>query len=501
MGRTRTTTRYRRWRSIVMALAVTSLFVGNGTPVLRSRLETELSRPAGASYDSTIAASPAPAQTAIAQPNIVFVMTDDMRLSDPDRVADLKPGGGFDWLRQNGLRFSRMWNTNNLCCPGRATALTGQTSFNHGLFENTYKDLPTSLPLWLQQAGYCTGFTGKYLNGYTESRVRPPGWTYWEPLDSRDPNLNLETGYRILQRDGTVATPGTFVTDHLVNVSRQQLADCFATGAPAFVALWPFAPHGGSDPEADYAAVDVPWMSTDPSFNEADIRDKPSWFQAAFSTIIEPRVNQERRRIRTLLSVDDGLAQIIWTQALRGQLANTIIILSSDNGYLLGEHRVVNRKKFAYEAAQPPLWIFGADFPAGATSNAFAMNIDLAPTLVRASGATADLAMDGRPLQDVLVDPTLGHDRFLPIYIHEGLDDPQHPTPRGTAVRTWRFKYVLYSDGSEELYDLAKDPYELQNRARWAVFGRIKADMNALLQQATMCSGDTCRVSAPAHLQ
>jgi N-acetylglucosamine-6-sulfatase len=311
-------------------------------------------------------------------------MADDMRQSDPDRVADLKPGGGFDWLRQNGLRFLRMWNTNNLCCPGRTTALTGQTSFNHGLFEDTYRDLPTSLPLWLQRAGYCTGFTGKYLNQCHASKVRPPGWTFWEPLESHDPNLNLETGYRILQRDGMVATPGTFVTDHLAQVSRLQLRDCLATGAPAFVALWPFAPHGGSDPEADYATVDVPWTSTDPSFNEADMSDKPAWFQAAFSTIIEPRINQERRRIRSLLSVDDAVAQIVWTQALTGQLANTIIILSSDNGYLLGEHRVVNRKKFAYEAAQPPLWIFGPGFPAGAASNAFATNIDLAPTLQEA---------------------------------------------------------------------------------------------------------------------
>src|ERR671918_2513990 len=125
MGRKRPGSLSRLWASIVIALAVPSLPLGSGIPVLGAAPEQLVPQPASvhqsrirplvgdqALYDSSVAASRTAAQPAVTQPNIVFVMTDDMRLSDPDRVADLKPGGGFDWLRRNGLRFSRMWSTN-----------------------------------------------------------------------------------------------------------------------------------------------------------------------------------------------------------------------------------------------------------------------------------------------------------------------------------------------------------------------------------------------------
>ena len=101
----------------------------------------------------------------------------------------------------------------------------------------------------------------------------------------------------------------------------------------------------------------------------------------------------------------------------RGELDNTLVVLTSDNGYLMGEHRVFQRKEYAFEAAQPTAWIAGPGFRSGATSDAYVTNLDLAPTIVEATGATSGLAMDGRPIQDVLAEPDLGRDRFLPIYI------------------------------------------------------------------------------------
>ena len=115
------------------------------------------------------------------QPNVVFVMADDMRPDEMTRVADLKPGGGFDWIRDHGTQFERSWSTDNLCCPGRVTALTGQTPYNHGAFGIGFVDLRNSLPLWLQRAGYCTGFTGKIMNGYVEDNPRPAGWNTGSP--------------------------------------------------------------------------------------------------------------------------------------------------------------------------------------------------------------------------------------------------------------------------------------------------------------------------------
>ena len=117
------------------------------------------------------------------RPNVVVVMADDMRYDELGRVADLRPGGGFDRVRTHGTRFPRAWSTSNLCCPGRATYLTGQTSYNNGVFNNTpYADLENTIAVWMHDSGYCTGFTGKYLNTYSEKRPRPRGWTFWEPL-------------------------------------------------------------------------------------------------------------------------------------------------------------------------------------------------------------------------------------------------------------------------------------------------------------------------------
>ena len=211
-------------------------------------------------------------------PNIIHMMADDMRYDEMDRVADLKPGGGFDWMRQHSTTFSKMWMADNLCCPSRTTALTGQTPYNNKVFDNRrFKDLKNTLPMWLHDAGYCTGFSGKYLNHYNATSPRPPGWTYWQPVTS---HLELEHGYIMLNRDGKKVSPSGFITDELAAVSRSQISDCLDSGKPTFATYWPFAPHYDSDPAPQYSNAPVPpWTPTDPSFNEADMSDKPEWLQ------------------------------------------------------------------------------------------------------------------------------------------------------------------------------------------------------------------------------
>ena len=452
-----------------------------------------------------------------AHPNVVLVVADDMRYDDLDLVAAVKPDGGFAWVRDHGTRFPKLWATNNLCCPGRAAILTGQTSYNNGVFYNRpYRELKSTLPQWLHDAGYCTGFTGKYLNAYTASKPRPRGWTFWEPLVGNQ--YGDETGYSMIGRDGRVEQPGVFITDHLAAVSRAQVADCLARHKPAFVALWPYAPHFGSTPAPEYLDVAVPGRrSTDPSLDEADISDKPPWLQAAHpnqigaapivfgdvtASLQEVLAITIAQKIRTLLSVDDALRALIDDLDARGELENTLIVLTSDNGALQFEHRM-SGKGSAYEAAQPALWVAGGGFPVDKTSDAYATNLDLAPTLARATRADRTLGRkpwDGRALQDVLREPDHGHDRFLPIFVPTG-EGGERAQPEGAGVRTWRYKYVQYRDGSEELYDLATDPYEQSNVAADPAFGSVKAGMSALLARAKACSGRSCRASAPERLQ
>jgi arylsulfatase A-like enzyme len=432
------------------------------------------------------------------RPNIVFVMTDDMRPVEMSIAADLKPGGGFAWVRDHGVRFDKTISTDNLCCPGRATALTGQTAYNHGVLDNEHsKNLQSdSLPVYLRSAGYCTGFTGKYH--IYDARVRPAGWTFWEPVLGGE-----EYVYEMIKRSGSIWAPTDYVTDRMATVTRAQIRDCLASGKPAFVAYWPMAPHTHFDPEPAYADVSVPYGNTDPSYNEADTTDKPAWLQAWMPAQQSDAhyAAKQATHVRTLLSVDDALKSMIVTLDQRGQLENTLFVLTTDNGLLLGEHRVDQRKMLAYEAAQPVLWIAGPGFPAGASSNAYTTNLDVVPTMVRAAGASvATSKWDGRPLQNVLAEPDLGHDRFLPIYVPVATSEIGIRPP-GHGVRTWRYKYIAYDDGTEELYDLATDPYELTNQANAPGGWRyLKAAMKAFELTARSCKGATCRASAPAPL-
>jgi arylsulfatase A-like enzyme len=434
-------------------------------------------------------------------PNVVLVMTDDMHHGDPDQVANLKPGGGFDWMRSHGTRFERMYSTDNVCCPGRATMLTGQTAYNHGVFfaNQTFKDLQDSLPSWLQSAGYCTGFTGKYMNLYGASRPRPGGWTHWEPLVS---NVHDAWMYRIMKRDGVVWQPGEYTTDHLASISQAQLTDCLDTGKPTFTALWPVAPHLPEVPEPDYEDVEVPWTPPDPSYDEADLSDKPPVVQlrtenpfAQNLDVYAPVINAGR--IRTLLSVDDALKNLIDTLDARGELSNTVIILTSDNGFLMGEHKIIWLKELPYEAAQQPLLIAGPGFAPVFVQDAFVTNLDIAPTIKQIAGlpdgpGPLDANIDGRRIQSILADPERGRDRFLPIFV---------PIGDSHAVKTWRYKYVSYEDGSEELYDLLVDPYEMESKHDDPTYAAIKIEMVDLLEQGKTCAGSSCRRSAPPQLQ
>jgi len=432
------------------------------------------------------------------KPNIIFVLTDDMRPDEMTMTANMRPNGGFDWIRDHGVQFSKYISTDNLCCPGRTTALTGKTSYNHGVQtnENRHTDLQKdSLPIYLSNAGYCTAFTGKYH--INNPRVRPAGWTYWEPT------VGEGNGYAMLRRNGTVFHPDVYQTDYLADVASHQLADCRAAGSPAALAFWPAAPHQGFEPAKKYAKTPIKLGKRDASFNEADISDKPVWLRKWFPKTKPASYWDPIRatRVRTLLSVDDALKRLISELHASGELTNTLFVLSADNGFLLGEHRVRSRKRLAYEAAQPGLWLAGPGFPVGVVSNAFATNLDLLPTMLKTAGGTIPWPkLDGRALQDVIRARKHGHDRFLPIHVPIETADAKYQ-PTGNGVRTWRYKYIKYADGSQELYDLLHDPHELTNVVNDARYRSVAAAMRSLQPKARACKADRCRVSAPSALQ
>lgn len=439
------------------------------------------------------------------RPNMLVVMLDDARPDEMDLVADLLPAGGFSWVRDNGVSFDRLFMTNNLCCPARAGLMTGQTSFNHGKRDNAnWMDIPDGLSAWLHDAGYCTSFAGKWLNRTAAHRdVRPGGWDFWEPL-LRD--IDDEYGYTMQDDAGTEYAPGIFQTTHLGDRSRAHLASCLADGDPVFINYWPFPPHFGAHPSPTYADFPIPLIpNPNPAFNEADIGDKPAWLQLA-----EPEADEfawlaaywiGERRVRSLLDVDDVVRALIDDLDAAGELDDTVIVLVSDNGSLLGEHRIMDRKQLAYEAAQPTVWIAGPGFAPSTTSDAFIGNIDLTATLTELGRATPTRTLDGMSIIDVMASPDTGADRFFPIDVAGSVALVPHPP--ATGVRTSRYSYVVYESVpvETELYDLDVDPYQLTNVATDPAYAATVADLEALRLQAIACVGATCRAPTPAHLR
>jgi N-acetylglucosamine-6-sulfatase len=452
------------------------------------------------------ARTPAPAPVSAARPNVLVIMTDDQTVDDMRVLPKTRA-----LLAEQGTTFANSFVSYSLCCPSRSTFLTGQYPHNHGVVANSgphggyqHLDNANTLPVWLQQAGYYTAHVGKYLNGYGEdSPEPPPGWSRWFGL--LDPTTYRLFDY-VVSDDGVPVTyghaAGDYQTDVLAAEAERLIRSRAGADPPFFLTVAPMAPHLeriGRDqtpprPAPRYAgrfaAEPLPAKA---SYNEADMRDKPghirrlpplSTGKAARATAIY------RARLASLLAVDDLVETLVNALADTGQLDRTVILFVSDNGFLLGEHRIPDGKYHPYEESiRVPLIIRGGGFPAGATATQPVSNIDLAPTLVALTGARAGRTMDGLPLLPLALDPGLEKSRTLLI---EGAGTGRDKPPFA-AVRDPRWLYVEYAAGDRELYDLANDPLELTSRHAAPKLAAVRNDLARRLARLRACSGDSCR--------
>jgi N-acetylglucosamine-6-sulfatase len=439
------------------------------------------------------------------RPNVVVVMTDDQAVEQL-RVMDQV----LARIGRRGTTFASSvvnWPT---CCPSRVTFLTGQYAHNHGVLGNLPPrggfrafDDSSSLATWLEDAGYRTALVGKYLNGYGRRRYVPPGWTQWYAAGD---------GGRVydyaLNENGRLVSYGTEPEDFKQDVLTEKAAgliDRWAPGRrPFFLFLAHTAAHvGGPNPnpnppsDCDGFAKPAPRhanvfddepLPRPPSFDEADVSDKPAKVRALPRLTPERVAEIEREyrcRLESLLSVDEGVEEIARTLIRRGELRDTYLIFTSDNGYFHGEHRIPTAKGWLYEEAiRVPLLIRGPGFPKGATIRAPAINADLAPTIADLTGAEPGLAMDGRSLLRLARRPRLGRGRRLLI---------ENAERRYAAIRTRRYLYARHNGGAKELYDLREDPYQLRSRPDAPAFAPVKARLAARLPQLRDCAGRSCR--------
>jgi N-acetylglucosamine-6-sulfatase len=461
------------------------------------------------------------APAASAAPNVVVIETDDQTAADMSVMPRTR-----ELIGDAGVTFDDSIVTLSQCCPSRATLLTGRYTHNHGVLSASifnfggveFFDPSETLAVWLQRAGYATTLVGKYMNGYglLDQTGVPPGWTEWHGL------LGYSTyrfyGYTF-NHDGQLQKYGfgaeDYQTDEITRLSEEVVRRRAADERPFFLWTTYVAPHASAQrldlfrtPPGALAhpaprhrnAFFGAALPTNEAFNEADVSDKPAAIRRRMplkrGQLRRLRIRWQRRA-ESLLAVDEGVARIV--QALRdaGELDDTLLVFTSDNGFILGEHRIVKGKIVPYEASVAvPLLIRGPGVPHGARRSQLVWNGDLAPTILEAAGARAPWDPDGASLWPLLRDPAAGLDRAVLL---EGPPEPDRarPIPRFTGVRTDRYLYVEYLNGERELYDVRRDPRQLENLVRKPRYRPVKQRLARHLEALRDCSGSGCRRPLP----
>lgn len=464
------------------------------------------------------------------------------------------------YLVDEGVTFANSFVTNSLCCPSRATFLSGRYSHNTGVLTNslplggvTRFDDRRTLATWLQAAGYRTGYVGKYLNGYGNADLTgdgkfdvedltyvPPGWRDWQAL--LDIGLSTYRVYNYTINDNrTLVTHGNAPEDYQTDVLALRAARFIRDAeqvddTPFFLTVMPLAPHVEVIPGIiKFEPYQEVWkwdirpaprhegtvnvaLPNPPSFNEADISDKPAWLQPGQPRFRPPLTltdyvyltRKHRHRLESLRAVDDLIGTLVDTLRAAGELDSTVVIFTSDNGFLHGEHRMAEKRAAYEESIRVPLYVRVPGVIGGHTFDQLVINNDLAPTIAELAGAAPDQPVDGASFIPLLRGQIEWRKRFL-VEHRDGPAGRAEGMPTFAAVRSlWispngpvNVLYLEYDnpdkDGNintPEFYNLDLDPYQLQSLHTSSnplrIFqGRVLSGSVTALKT---CAGAGCRV-------
>jgi N-acetylglucosamine-6-sulfatase len=464
------------------------------------------------------------------RPNVVVLMTDDQTVADLEAMPRTQA-----LLAASGVGFDRSYVSYPVCCPSRATFLSGQYAHNHkvlGLYPPTGGygrfDAAESLPVWVQRAGYHTAYVGKYMNGYgTDTPADPPpGWTDW--YGALDSSTYRMWGFT-LNENGEPRTygalfdedPAGYQTDVLARKAVDVIERSAGGDRPLFLSVGFLAPHhesGGVRIATGRLVRAAPRHTgtlaakrfrRPPGFNEADMSDKPFFLRRRprlGPAEVQRVVDNFRARQESLLAVDEAVAEVVAALEATGELDNTYLFLTSDNGYLQGEHRVASGKMLPYDpSTRVPLLIRGPGLPEGEVSDALVGNVDLAPTILEIAGGWSTKPLDGRSLLQLAREPwrspprallhETGGRRFVRARDQDAAGVPEVRDIRNyRAIRTERWLYVEYRGGSRELYDLARDPHQLRSLHRDRSLMPLRESLSRRLRRLSRCAGAGCAV-------
>jgi arylsulfatase A-like enzyme len=441
------------------------------TPI-RRRLRALLALSGVAAAVASAAAVPT-SQARPKQPeklNVVVILSDDERVDGTSVMKNVQR-----LLVDHGVTFTDYHVTSSLCGPSRASILTGDYPHHTGVLDNFGPHSgsvfnPTStVATWLHGAGYETSLVGKYINAYSTwgGQAKPPGWDNWQALDGHP----LERYYDYAINDnGKIIHYGHKPRDYSTDVLTQKAVD-FIHGArkPFFLYYAPVAPHLPAIPaKRDQGKLENIAPINSPAFNQRNIGKEPwrFWHKDMLKAAAQLYINHVRiRQLEALLALDRGVKRIVAELKARHELDHTVILYTSDNGFLWGEHRLGGKIWPYQESTHVPL-IVRAPWTTHATTNSQpVLNVDLAPTISAIAGVTPGLAQDGRSFLPFLYGSKIP--TWRKSFLVEFLGKSKLPSgpPPYIAVQSKQFLYVNYFNGWRELYNLRRDPWELDNVA------------------------------------
>jgi arylsulfatase A-like enzyme len=426
------------------------------------------------------------------EPNVILILADDL-----DRTVYYRSSLDSAWTPE-GTSFTNALATTSLCCPSRASIFRGQYAHNTGLVNNINQEPgggarffrrsgleDETLATLLQDGGYETWFGGKYLNGYEDAGgwegYVPPGWNSWQAY------LNERT----VNRGGVVVSPMDHYTDWLSGEAVRFIEDRQGSTRPFFMQISAWDTHSPLRvPGRHRYAYPHAQAPRPPSFNEADVSDKPDWVAEKSALRPEEIARFDRHqaaRMRSALTLEDLSRSVVAALSRTDQQDDTYVIFTSDNGFHMGLHRVRGAKWTPYmEAHEIPFTVRGPGVPHDKSFDDLVTNTDIAPTVLDLAGLSAPEWMDGSSFAPFL-DGTAPETWRSSVLI-EGVKGTYYERPAYAGVRREDEVYVEYGSGDKEYYDLTKDPHQLVNRPEAA-----PRSMEEGLGALEDCSGDACR--------
>jgi N-acetylglucosamine-6-sulfatase len=440
--------------------------------------------------DSGRSAAAAP----LVRPNIILILTDDQTMESVARMPYVS--SRTDWIS-----FDQAYINNGLCCPSRASILTGQYDTRNRVGTNAQGrllDERETLPVWLRRAGYQTGLFGKYLNQYPFGRGMyvPAGWAQWQAAYSDGPQWQMYPQYNWKLNDNGVSR--TFLTapaDYQVNVLGNRMNNWVRTQAtarrPFFAMFTPTATHSPWRASPTRAGTLANAQVTrSPSFNIA-APDQPAYLRAQPAANGATMDTQRRKEWEAAASVDDAIRRLDGVLQAQGVFNNTVMIFMTDNGYSFGEHRWRTKRCEFNECSRTPMLVRYPGLAGRHDATHLLSNIDIAATISEIAGATPAIPQDGDSFAPLILGETLPwRDSVLfhwPGGDMEGRTGQPDSMPQFWAVLAHtsdggRWKYVELDTGERELYDEVADPYEMDNRAGEPAVAAIQAELEAELR-------------------